>query len=116
MKTELIIGSKLNPSQKREALACFVHRWTHENARQSYGGKCPACEQAGRKGRIETGGAEGFPLKVWTREGWHAYHAPIVSDEQWLSTHAFHIDQSGHISAKHPHCEPAYMARELIHD
>jgi hypothetical protein len=46
----LVKGSELTPEQRSQVLAAFVHRHTHENARQTYGGRCPACEQVGRKG------------------------------------------------------------------
>lgn len=90
----LITGSKLNPRQRSQVLFAFVHRWTHENSRQSYGGRCPACVQSGLD---------------------HAYHAPIISDEQWLNEHAFHFVKDGsRLSARHSACEPAYFAESEV--
>lgn len=90
----LIKGSNLNPSQKTLVLAAFVHRWTHENAAQSYGGKCPGCEQAKIKGRFIVTGTPQHPT-VWTREAWHSYHQPLTTDEKWLAAHAFHFNKDG---------------------
>lgn len=92
----LIKGSDLNYSQRALVLAAFVHRTTHENARQSFGGRCPLCvlsphpykpgrnyTEAGRKGA------------AMSQEEWHAYHVPLTSDEEWLSKHAFHFTSDG---------------------
>lgn len=32
---------------------------------------------------------------------------PTESD--WMSNHAFYVRKDGHLSAKHNHCEPAWM-------
>ena len=39
----LVRGDRLSTAQRRHVLAAFVHRWTFENARQTYRGRCPAC-------------------------------------------------------------------------
>lgn len=98
------LGTELKPSAQAEAKACFVHRWTHENAKQSYGGKCPGCEQSTRSGRIITGGVPGIPLKEWTREEWHAYHVPLLTDEQWLAHTQFAVTKSGDIDRQVNYC------------
>lgn len=104
----LIAGKKLNAQQREQVCRAFVRRWTHENARQSYGGKCPGCEQSTRGGRIVTGprGAE----KVWTREEWHAYHVPLTSDDEWIAAHAFHFTKDGSRLMVKRYAEPAYLA------
>lgn len=93
----LIKGIDLTPQQRAHVLAAFVHRWTHENARQTYGGKCPACEQS-------RGTCRGVPLmkvgptqdlRPYTREEWHAYHKPLISDAEWLAGYAFHFTNDG---------------------
>lgn len=90
---KLIKGSALNSPQRRAVLAAFVHRWTHENARQTYHGQCPACAQASHH----------LP-------DWHQRHAALVSDDEWLAAHAFYITERGML-AKRPGCaEPAYLA------
>jgi hypothetical protein len=99
-----ILGIDLRPEVQAEAKARFVHRWTHENAKQTYGGKCPGCEQAANGGHIVTGGAPGFPKKVWTREEWHAYHIPLVSDAEWLASTSFAVNEDGTLSNKVNHC------------
>ena len=35
---------------------------------------------------------------------------PAISDEQWLREHAFYVTKDGHLSNRHGHCEPAYLA------
>ncbi len=106
MKT--IQGDKLPARLQREVLARFVHRWTHENAKQTYGGKCPGCEQSTRGGFIVTGTPD--KPKAWTREEWHAYHKPLTTDAEWLKDHAFHVTSKGELSNRHHFAEPAYMA------
>jgi hypothetical protein len=101
----LIRGDKLTAAQRAEVLRTYVHRWTHENAKQTYGGKCPGCEQSTcNHGHIVTG------TKVWTRDEWHAYHVPLVTDEQWLKEHAFHFIKDGSRLSGAGHAEPAFMA------
>ena len=91
----LIRGDKLTPAQRAEVLRVFVHRWTHENARQTYGGRCPGCVQS--------------PMKA--NGAWHQNHAPIVSDDEWIASHAFHFIANGsRLNARRHHAEPAYMA------
>jgi hypothetical protein len=103
MKAKLIQGSALNGEQRAEVLARFVHRWTHENARQTYNGCCPGCEQSKRSNGMYAAG-------TMTREQWHAYHVSLVSDAQWLADHAFYVNKDGTLSERYNHCEPAYMA------
>lgn len=76
-----INGDKLNPKQRAEVLRTFVHRWTIENARQTFGGRCPGCEQ-------------GFPSD-WSRDDWHAYHVSLTTDDKWLADHAFYFIANG---------------------
>jgi len=52
---------------------------------------------------IENGYPEKNPCNV---------RVPAITDEQWLKEHAFYITKSGELSAKHKHCEPAFMADE----
>ncbi len=111
----LIRGDKLNATQRAEVLRAYIHRWTHENAKQTYNGECPGCMQSTRNGQIVTGvkkpGICQTPLKVWTREEWHAYHVPLTTDNEWLKRHAFHFTKDGsRLSEKHHHAEPAYLA------
>lgn len=98
----------MNFETRQQVLRQFVHRWTHENAKQTYGGKCPGCEQATRGGCIITGQKE--TLKKWTREEWHAYHTPLTTDADWLASHAFYVNKDGTLDSRRNHCEPAYMA------
>jgi hypothetical protein len=108
----LIQGSALNDQQRQQVLARFVHRWTHENAKQSYGGRCPACEQVAPFPYV-CGKALPDGPKVYTRQQWHAYHKPLTSDAQWLADHAFYVNVNGELSEKHSHCELAYMVDHL---
>jgi hypothetical protein len=109
-------GDKLPHRLQREVLAKYVHRWTHENASQTYGGRCPGCVQARHEGRIVTGvenpGPAEKPVRVWAEAEWHAYHTPLVSDEQWLREHAFAVNKDGTLSEKQSYAEPAFMAED----
>jgi hypothetical protein len=111
----LIRGDRLTSRQRAEVLRTFVHRWTHENARQTYGGQCPGCVQSTRGGQIVTGvkhpRAGETPLKVWTRAEWHAYHVSLQTDAEWLAAHAFHFVRDGSkLDARRRHAEPASVA------
>jgi len=99
---KLVRGDRLTAALRRPVLAAFVHRWTHENAKQSYGGQCPACVQQRQCGGSMT--VDGKP--------WHEYHLPLVTDAQWLRDHAFYITAKGTLSARHKHCEPAFLAND----
>ena len=94
----LLRGDKLSHTQRKQVLSAFVHRWTHENAKQSYGGKCPGCAQ-----HTGSEAVNGIP--------WHDYHAPLVSDEEWIKAHAFHFTKDGsRLMANKNFAEPAYLA------
>jgi len=97
----LIVGSKLTPRQREEVLRCFVHRWTHENARQTYGGQCPGCAQRSGSGTVIVDGRE---------VAWHDYHRPLQTDDEWLREHAFHVTKAGRLDRRHDHCVPSYLA------
>jgi hypothetical protein len=88
----LIHGKDLTDRQRAEVLATFVHRWTHENAALNYGGRCPACVQAGSKAAPD----------------WHGHHKPLQTDEEWLECHAFHFVMDGsRLNAKRIYAELA---------
>ncbi len=94
---KLINGTALTPVQRKYVLAAFVHRWTHENARQTYDGKCPGCQQI-NGGRFPAVTGPLGNRKVWEREEWHAYHRPLETDEQWLASHAFWFKDNGDVA------------------
>lgn len=91
----LVKGTDLPYNLQAEVLRSYVHRWTHENARQTYGGQCPACKQ-------------GKPESM-TLEKWHAYHVPLVTDQEWLAAHAFYVTKAGKLDARRHHAEPSYL-------
>lgn len=92
----LIKGNDLNDSQRRQVLAAFTHRWTYENAKRIYDGKCPACVQ-----RSQTGGSPTVNGKPW-----HEYHVPLTTDAEWLATHAFYFVKDGsRLAANRRTCE-----------
>jgi hypothetical protein len=93
----IVRGDKLTADTRAEVLRVFVHRWTHENSRQTYRGKCPACAQHR--------GADTINGKTW-----HEYHAPIVTDAEWLRAHAFTVRQNGQLDRRTRHAHPAYLA------
>ena len=81
-----IKGIDLTDRQRRQVLAAYVHRWTVENARQSYEGKCPGCEQSAPFPMVTgTRGSTTAPERTWTRAEWHAYHVPLTTDAAWLA-------------------------------
>lgn len=114
----LIRGDKLTAVQRAEVLRAYVHRWTHENAKQTYNGQCPGCMQSTRNGLIITGkkkpGPNEMRLKVWTRAEWHAYHVPLITDDEWLVGHAFHFTADGSRLTANRHAEPAYLADSKV--
>jgi hypothetical protein len=62
-------GDQLLHRTQQQVLRRFTRRWTHENAIQTYGGRCPACIQ-------------GTPPNM-TAAAWHSFHVPLVSDAEW---------------------------------
>lgn len=93
----------MNLSQRRHVWAAFSHRWTHENAKQHYGGKCPACVQRFQCEPAAAPDVNGMP--------WHEYHAPLTSDDEWIRKHAFYFIRDGsRLSARQHFCEPHYLA------
>ncbi len=101
---KLVRGDRLTTAQRRQVLSAFAHRWTHENAQQTYGGRCPACVQQRQcDGNMVVNG-----------KPWHEQHVPLTTDEQWLRDHAFYITTAGRLSARHRHCEPAYLADDGV--
>ncbi len=89
-----IRGDRLPLSLQRDVLARYVHRWTHENARQTYGGRCPGCAQAAPFPMICGQALPHGPIS-YTEAAWHAYHMPLTSDAAWLAAHAFAVNKDG---------------------
>jgi hypothetical protein len=103
----LIKGLDLTPAQRAQVLAAYVHRWTVENAQQTYYGLCPGCEQSQP---FPLGTITGTTRRVFTRAEWHAYHALLTTDDRWLAEHAFHFVKDGsRLHGNKPHAEPAYL-------
>jgi len=96
---KLVRGDRLTAAVRKHVLAAFVHRWTHDNARQTYNGRCPACVQQRQCGGNMT--VEGKP--------WHECHVALVTDDEWLREHAFYVTTTGTLSARHRRCEPAFL-------
>lgn len=92
----IIRGDRLSAPLRAEVLARYVHRWTHENARQSYRGECPACAQSPDR----------------PREAWHAYHLPLISDQEWLRAHAFRVTKSQRLDQRSRWALPALFAED----
>jgi hypothetical protein len=105
----LIKGADLNPDQRRAVLAAFVHRWTHENAVQTYRGQCPGCVQSGGNREIVIPAGQQAAGEV--RKMWHDHHVPLTTDAEWLAAHAFHFTKDGlRLMGNRKHAEPVYMA------
>ena len=96
-------GDHLPPRLQAEVLRRYVHRWTIENARQTYGGRCPACAQ-------HTGPGEIVPPGQTTPIPWHVYHAPLTTDLAWLRAHAFAVTRGGELDGRVRHAAPAFFA------
>jgi hypothetical protein len=103
----LLKGIDLTDRQRAQVLATYVQRWTHENARQTYGGRCPGCVQSGPfPGVLRGQPSDG---RVWTEAEWHAYHVPLMSDAAWVAAHAFEFLKDGsRLSTRAHHARPAY--------
>lgn len=79
-----INGSKLSPATRQEVLSAYGYRWTVENERRA---------------------------REWFRAGKaEPPTAPLVTDEEWLADHAFHVTRDGRLDARHRHAEPACLA------
>lgn len=97
-------GTRLTPAQREQVLAAFVHRHTRENSIRTYGGRCPACEQVGPF-PYTCGEALPDGPHVYTRDEWHAYHSPLVSDDEWLAKYSFHFTMGGRLDGRHRFAE-----------
>lgn len=98
----LVKGNELSPLQKLEVLNHFNYRWTFENGNNNYRGRCPACMQ-----QYEHGGSmviDGVP--------WHQFHAPLVTDLEWLNTHYFYIGDNGKLDSHYKYCESINLGLE----
>ncbi len=77
----LIRGDKLSAKVRQHVLAAFIYRWTVENPNREF---------------------------VWRKLAKPTM--PLISDEQWLREHAFHVTKAGQLDDRVHHAEPAYMA------
>jgi hypothetical protein len=96
----IVRGDKLPQRLQDEALRRYIYRWTTGNTqRGSSYGYCPHCKTPGGK-----------PSE--TNIACRQIHPtiPLITDAEWLRTHAFHITKDGRFSEKHNHAEPGYMA------
>jgi len=105
----LIRGTDLSSRQREQVLSAFPYRWTHEAGRRWYGGQCPACAQSPhpfKPGRNFTeAGKRGAAM---SQAEWHAYHAPVVSDDEWVRQHAFNFNKDGTLGRGS--AQPSYAA------
>lgn len=82
----LIRGDQLPENARRQVLAAYVYRWTHDNKERKRAWSC-------------AGGTPSMPL---------------ISDDQWLKEHAFHVTRSGDLDARYRHAEPAFLCPSSI--
>lgn len=75
-----ITGDKLSPRTRKQVLASYGYRWTHENHH------------------------------VYRNMRHLAPRIPLVSDSEWLAEHAFKIKKDGTLDNRNRHCMPAYFA------
>ena len=112
----LVRGDHLSPQLRAEVLGAYVHRWTHENMhaqRGYYGHACPACWQhcnhpPGSGGLVSDPEDPAFG----TDPEWHHRHRPLVTDAEWLRTHAFYVTRRGRLDLRRRHAEPACLLAE----
>jgi hypothetical protein len=79
--SRLVIGIDLNAHQRALVLRCFGYRWTRENHDRA---------------------------RAWV--GHTEPTVPLMTDEEWLESHAFHVTREGRLDRRYRHCEPSYMA------
>lgn len=92
----LILGSKLNPSQRQLVLDAFIYRWTIENAHRKRVYRCPHCD------------LDNFRFDNLECRQRHPTVA-LVSDEKWLKAHAFHFTKDGsRLRRDRHHAEPNF--------
>jgi hypothetical protein len=96
----IVRGDKLPARLQDEALRRYIYRWTTGNDRRGHAyGYCPHCKtQGGRPSETNIACRQVHPT------------IPLISDVEWLKTHAFHITKDGRFSERHNHAEPGYMA------
>lgn len=82
----LVRGTDLNQRQRQLVFAAFVYRWTKDNPHRLLAW-----------GRV--------PEADWPR-------VPLMTDEEWLTLHAFYFTKQGALDERYHHCEPAYMVEE----
>jgi hypothetical protein len=96
----LIRGIDLTEEQKAEVLETFTLRQTHENAKRSYFGQCPACVQ----NRLCCGSE--FVVVDGIEIAWHDCHKPLQTDEEWLKDSSFHFVKDGsRLISNRKYCE-----------
>lgn len=80
----LVRGDRLSDSARRQVLSAFGYRWTHENEMRA---------------------------RSWCRQsGFDPPKIPLISDNQWLQEHAFHVVKNGsRLMRNRPHSEPAFL-------
>ena len=78
----IVRGDKLPFHLQQEVLRKFIYRWTTGNTQ-----RVSAWSGISGKPRI-----------------------PLISDEQWLRKHAFHVTKAGKLDERHHHAEPYFMA------
>jgi hypothetical protein len=76
-------GDKLSAKVQQEILNGYIYRWTKENH-----ARAKALHE--KLGSIPT--------------------IPLISDAQWLATHAFKVNKDGSLSKNVRHAMPHYMA------
>ena len=82
---KIIKGNELNHKQRAQVLSAYIYRWTSDNPRRK---------------------------SVWNNVVGKPT-VPLITDNQWLTEHAFWFLNDGSRSARtHTHAEPAFMADE----
>ncbi len=85
MKPTLTKGENLTPTQKKQVISAFVHRYTGEHFPEWASRPMPNGE---------------------------AYKPTHATDSEWINDHAFYINKNGFLASYPTRCEPVYMVRD----
>lgn len=81
-----LFGHELAPAVQRECLRRFVHRMTHENAREHPG------------------------FVRWMQS--KGYRLPLCSDAEWLRRTRFYVRADGQLDGRRRYCETTQGAQQ----
>ena len=90
---KLIKGNELDQTQRRQVLSAFVYRWTVENPFRTQVYKCSLCDILTPYENKESANGHTHPT------------IPLMTDQEFLNTHAFWFTNNNYLSNKKKHAE-----------